>query len=440
MIEQEILRKIEDFRSLGIPSYIPRRNRLLFVENMISTVIGARRAGKSYRVLQAADEMIQKKQIDSLNQICFLDFDNPILSGMKSEDLFLIQKMFFKCSPDFDIKTPLIFILDEIHKIPGWEEYVVDLSKNRNWKVIVTGSSSKLLRKDVATELRGKAISTELFPLHFKEYLDFKGFKHNKNSTKGEAEIVRLFEEYLLWGSYPACANLDIYLREALLREYFDTMILKDIIQRYNVSTPRNCIQLYRYMLSLIAKPYTVLSAYNYLKSIGLEISRGTANNFLTYAIDSWLFFSVNLFSDSIKEQERNYKKAYCIDWALAQKNCSVWDGSHSRSLENIVFIHLKRKWPRIHYYLTRKKKREIDFVPVDNNGKPVMAVQVCQDTGTEETLKREIEPLISMAKYFNIKENLILTMNMQEKVITENNVKIRIVPVWKWLIEEFNE
>ena len=266
MFEHEIERKIEDFRELGIPKYIPRNQKLQFVENMVSTIIGGRRAGKSFRAMQAADEMIDKKNIKSIKQLCIMDFDNPVLSNMKVRDLKLIQHTFLKLNAEFDLKTPLVFILDEIHKIEGWEEYVIDLSRNFNWKVIVTGASSKLLKDDIATELRGKAISTIVYPLDFGEFLKLKKFTYRPGSTKGLSETRRLFDEYLKWGGYPAIANTKEYTKEALLREYFDTMILKDIIQRYNVSKPQQCIYLYNYLLSNISKAHTLPSAFQYLK------------------------------------------------------------------------------------------------------------------------------------------------------------------------------
>jgi predicted AAA+ superfamily ATPase len=341
MVEQEIERKIEDFRELGIPKYIPREGRLQLVDNMVSTVIGSRRAGKSFRTLQATEELVAQQVIRSIDQVCLLDFDNPVLSSMKSTDLNLIQNTFLKINPGFELNTPLLFVLDEIHKIAGWEEYVIDLSRNPNWKVIVTGSSSKLLKHDIATELRGKAISSTVYPLSFIEFLKFKEFRYKTSSTKGQAEARRLFDEYLKWGAYPAIPYAAEYTKEALLREYFDTMILKDIVQRYNVGKPRQCIHLYHYLLSNISKAHTLQSAFRYLKQCGFSTSRDAVREYIHWAEDSWLLFMVSLFSSSLKEQARNYKKIYAIDWALATKSSLIWDGSYSRPLENLVFIHL---------------------------------------------------------------------------------------------------
>jgi len=270
MIEQEIERKIGDFRELGLPSYFPRNGRIHSVDYMVSTIIGARRSGKSFRMIQEASEWLEQKKIQSINHICRLDFDNPILSGLKANELSLIQSTFLKLTPDVDQETPLLFLL---------------------------------------------------------------------------AETRRLFDEYLAWGAYPAIANLDKYLREPILREYFDTMILKDIIQRYNVSKPQQCIQLCRYLLANIGKPYTLQSAYRYLKQSGLE---------------------------------------------------------------NMIFLHLRRNWPRVHYYLTGKKRQEVDFIVADNHGTPIMALQVCLDISEKSTIQRELDSLAVTANYFKTKINLI--------------------------------
>jgi len=437
VIEQEIKRKISDFRELGFPDYHPRNDTVVFVKNMVSTIIGARRTGKSFRSFQVADELIKNGHLLSLDYVCYIDFDNPILAPMTAKDLPLIQSLFLHLTTGATLKTPILFILDEIHKIPNWEEYVIDLSRNRYWKVLVTGSSSKMVKQDIATELRGKALSNYLYPLSFKEFLRFKNFGYTISSTKGAAEAARLFNEYLLWGAFPAVVSQNEYTKDLLLREYFDTMILRDVIQRYNVSNPRACTHLYQYLLSCIGKPVTILSSHKYLHEAGLEASRSTVRDYFEWAKDSWLIFTLSIFSDSLKEQDRNYKKLYAIDWALALKNCRAWDGTYSRAFENCVFLHLQRKFPRIHYYLTKKSRQEVDFITVDNSGKPVAAVQACKHLGTSETLKREIEPLVKTASYFGIKEALIISEQHKEETVKENGITIRIIPVWRWMLED---
>ena len=435
MFTQEIERKIADFRELGIPEYIPREGVIHLVDRMVSTVIGARRAGKSFRVFQLGDELIRCGTIASLRAICHLDFDNPVLAGMNAADLMSIQKVFLKVTPEFDLKSPLVFILDEIHKIEGWEQYVVDLSRNPNWKVIVTGSSSRLLRDHIATELRGKAVSSAIYPLSFAEFLAFRKVAHDPASTMGQAESARLFNDYLSWGGYPALANLEEYSREPLLREYFDTMILRDVIQRYNVSKPQQCIQLFRFLMSNISRPHTLQSAYRYLKTCDYPTSRDAIRDYLHWGEDSWLFFTVPVYSQSHIEQERNYRKIYCIDWALALRNSPIWDGGSSRSLENMVYLQLRRRYSGVFYYLTKSGRQEVDFLAVGADGKVVLAVQVCQTLADRGTLEREIRPLAATVKYFGISDAVVVTLD-DERRVQADGCDIRIVPAWKWLLQ----
>lgn len=219
-----------------------------------------------------------------------------------------------------------------------------------------------------------------------------------------------------------------------ILREYFDTMILKDIIQRYSISKPRQCTLLYNYLLSCMGKPITTVSSHHFLKSIGENIGRETVSDWIKMGQESYLFYPVTIFSDSLKAIERNYKKIYVTDWALAHFNSRSWDGGILRTLENIVYIHLLRKSLNVNYYLTHSDKKEVDFIISEKNNSPFMLIQVCMNINDIDTYKREIYPLIKTAKHFNIKENLIITMD-QEKDIMENGVSIKVVPIWKWLL-----
>jgi predicted AAA+ superfamily ATPase len=434
MIEQELQRKIEDFRALGIPSYVPREGKVHLVEHAVSTVIGARRSGKSYRVLQVAEELIQEGFIESPRHVCHVDFDNPVLAAMTAADLKLVQRAFLKLSPGFGLKTPLVFIFDEIHRIQGWEDYVVDLSRHSHWKVIVTGSSSRLMRSDVSTALRGKAVSSIVYPLSFAERVRFEETRANPASTQGQAETQRLFDDYLTWGAFPAIPRTPESSREALLRDYFETMTLRDILERHNVSKPRQCLQLYRYLLSSIGRPWTLKSAYEFLRIGGQATSRDAIRDYLDWAEDAWFLFTVPVHSDSQKEQERNYRKVYCIDWALAVRNSPVWDGSYSRALENLVFLHLARRFPTVRYYKTRSTRREVDFLASDARGKPALAVQVCADISAPDTLRRELDPLVSTIRYFGLREGQVITLS-EERRIEVDGVVVNVAPAWKWLL-----
>lgn len=434
MIQEEIERKLLDFRELNFPEYTKRNCIIKEANQMVSAITGARRVGKSIRALQVADEAILLRKIADRNHICYLDFDNPILARIQPEELKLIQIQFFKINQGFSIQTPLLFIFDEIHKVAGWEEYVIELSRNSVWKVYVTGSSSKMLREDISTTLRGKALSSVVWPFDFSEFMLAKGTGEITYSTSGIAQIKRDFDEYLRWGAFPAIAGTDEIVKEALLREYFDTMLLKDIIERYNVSKPKQCIYLLRYLLSYISKPFTLNSAYEALKNAGYSTSKDSVHDYLEWAEDSFFCYRISMFSESIKEQSRNYSKIYCIDWALANISNWVWDGTLSRSLENMVFIHLKRQGYNVHYYLTREKRQEIDFIVTNQKVEIINLLQVCHSFTDDNVLKREIEPLKKAMKYFNLKESYIITADTEDEWAVENGI-IKAIPAWRWMM-----
>jgi len=435
MFITQIERQIQDFREIGFPDFFRRDCPLNQVPGTVSVVIGARRSGKSYRTLQEASDLVASGAIPSIRHICPVDFDNPHLSVMKATDLAAIQTSFYKLNPGFDLHVPVLFVLDEIHKIPGWENYVVDLSRNRSWKVVVTGSSSRMLRDDIATELRGKSISTVVYPLSFREFLRFNGVDRPAESTSGQAAVARLFEQYLRRGGYPAVTMAEERLKEALLREYFDVMILRDIIQRYEISQPRECALVLRHLLSNIAKPFTIKSCLEFARIGGHALGWQTVARWVGHAADSWLLFAVPIFTSSTKEEERNFRKLYCIDWALANCNSLVWDGGLSRALENMVFLHLHRRWSNVRYYLTKARRQEVDFVCVDGNGKIGLLVQVCQDMSDPVTQRREIEPLVAAARFFGCADCVVVT-GREERMIEEAGIGIRVVPAARWLLE----
>jgi uncharacterized protein len=283
--------------------------------------------------------------------------------------------------------------------------------------------------------LRGKSISTPIYPLTFREFLNFKSLSNIKYSTKGIADILRFFDEYMRYGSFPAIPTTEITTKEYLLREYFNTMILKDIIQRHNVSTPNQCITLYKYLISYMSKPFTFDSCYKYIKQTGLTTNKDAIRDFVKYAADAWFLFNIQIFSSSTKQQELNYKKSYAIDWALANFNSPVWDGYYSRAFENIIYVHLKQFYSSINYYLTKSGREEVDFVVSNKEKSPEMLIQVSLDISNIDTLNREVKALAKTAEYFKCKNNFIITYNSQ-KTINIGNVKISVLPVYEFLLD----
>jgi uncharacterized protein len=166
-----------------------------------------------------------------------------------------------------------------------------------------------------------------------------------------------------------------------------------------------------------------------------LTTSKDAIKEFIRHAADAWFLFNIKIFSNSPKQQELNYKKSYAIDWALANFNSPVWDGYYSRAFENIVYIHLKQFYSSINYYLTKTGREEVDFIVSNKQKNPEMIIQASMDISNTDTYKREVMALVKTAKYFNCKNNFIITYNSQQ-TINIDNIKISVVPAYKFLLE----
>ncbi|MEI7901712.1 MAG: ATP-binding protein [bacterium] len=435
MVTSELERKFADFRETGFPPHVRRDGAIHMVNHSVSVLAGARRVGKSFYAMQAAEDLIASRVIPDMSHVCHVDFDNPVFASMTADVLPRIQSLFLKQNPSFTLRTPLVFVLDEIHRVSGWEDYVIDLSRNPSWRVIVTGSSARLLSKEIATSLRGKSITTKISPLTFREFLRFKKLDPDGKSTRQTATIRAAFDEYLRCGSFPAIPNTPDFSKAALLHEYYDTMLLRDIIQRHTIRAADDCVALYTYLLSCMAKPFTAKSAHTYLSHAGHKTGREAIASYIGFAEDAWMLQTVPLYTDSPSQALRNYRKTYAIDWALATCNSATWDGSFSRAFENMIHSELTRRFPRVRYALTRETRKEVDFLADDSQGQPALAAQVSLDISDPDTLVREVTPLLAVARYHHTPETLIITY-ADERVIRQDGVTIRVVPAWRWLLD----
>ncbi|NIA04234.1 MAG: AAA family ATPase, partial [Nitrospiraceae bacterium] len=293
-----------------------------------------------------------------------------------------------------------------------------------NAKIFVTGSSSKLLSREIATNLRGRTLSYVLFPLSFKEFLEFKDFKLGPNYQfdSQRFDLKKLFNEYLEYGGFPEVVLGE--LKREILINYVDMIIYKDLIERYSIKNINLIKDLVKYITTNVSKFFSV-RAYSMVtpfKSVKLN----TLYNYVSYLVESFFCFQVPVFSYSLKSQQLNPKKMYLIDNGFYSVYSFRFSENKGRLLENIVAVELKRRGKEIFYY---RGKNECDFV-VREKMKPVEAIQVCYELN-EENKKRELKGLKEAMDKLNIKKGLILTYDQEETI-----EGIRVMPVWKWLLE----
>ena len=419
---------IKDFQEKEMPVAVPRELDINLDSDISRAVslIGPRRAGKTYEMFLLIKKILNKQD---KRKILYVNFERADLGALNYTDLSVMLEVFFQLYPQ-NKKDNVWLFLDEIQNVSLWEKFV-RTCLDEKIKVFITGSSSKLLSKEIATSMRGRTLTYPIFPFSFKEFLLAKNFKvQNLYSSAEKARLINLLDEYVAFGGYPEAV---IYKgeREKILTDIFDTAILRDVIERHgirNISVMKNLIK-----ALLTAKEFSVNRFYNYLKSQGLKVSKNAVYNYLEYLEDAFFVFPLRKLSFSYKKSEQSLPKIYFVDNGLLKIN-SIDD--KGRLMENLVFIELLRRGCDISYYQTPTGE-EIDFVI--KKGKTVKElIQVSYNLGNFMTWQRELNSLIKASKKFMC-NNLVIITRDEEKEEKLKGKKVRIIPLWKWLLQTSN-
>lgn len=418
---------IKDFQSKPIKNFITRDYSIPTDINKIITLIGPRRSGKTYLIYQIITEILKK---DNIENIVYINFEDERIEPEKSE-LDNIIKAYQELYPENNLEN-VYFFFDEIQEINGWEKFIRRIYDSISQKIFLTGSSAKLLSKEIATNLRGRTISFEIFPLSFKEFLNFKKINsENIHASKNKAIINNLFFEYIQKGGFPEVTNFDSDTTTMTLQNYFDVMIYRDVIERYNIENHNALKQYSKKLINSISKEHSINKTYNELKSQNIKISKDKLYEFNNYFQDAYIFFNLNKYSQSIQTQESSIKKLYSIDSGMNSAMSIDISKNIGRQLENIIFLHLRKKYSQIFYH---KKNKECDFLVYHNN-QIKYAIQVSINLNDKETLKREINGVIEASKRYNLQEGIIITISDEKEMIIDNH-KIKIIPAWKFLLQ----
>lgn len=417
---KELFKKIiKEFHEKGIPQIKNRNIDIALNSKKIVTIIGPRRAGKTYLLYQLA------KQIKDITDIVYINFEDERYT-IKKEHLQQIMDAYLELYPD---KKKPYFFFDEIQEINDWEKFVRRTYDTISKKIFLTGSSAKLLSKEIATTLRGRTITYELYPLSFKEYLEFKEISSKMPiTTKEQAKVRHEFNNYLVVGGYPETVFFEDELRERTIKDYSAVMLLRDVIDRYQLRNSLAVSSFYDRCITNYSKELSINKLFNEMKSIGIRITRETLYEFARYFEEAFIVFPLTSYTQNISKKE--IKKIYLIDHAIANLSKFRFSENNGRNLENIVFIELRRKELDVY---TFKSRGECDFI-VKEKGKITKAIQVCYELNNNNKT-RELSGLKEAMKRFKLKKGTILTYD-QEDIIKTKNETIIIKPIWKWLIQ----
>ena len=326
---------------------------------------------------------------------------------------------------------------DEIQNIPDWELLVNKLHR-RGYNIVITGSNANLLSSELGSALTGRYIAINVFPFSFKEYCSVKKFPYNSIETltpekKGEA--LSIIEQYMMEGGFPECI-----LNPGIIKNYlsalFDSILLKDIVKRFNVRYSQQIYNLANYLLANYSNEYS----YNSLKESLNFNSVATVQKFVGYLEEPFIFFSLPRFSNKVSTVLKSARKLYVVDNGFIKAHSFEVSPNFGRLMENLVLIELLRRGYRLGlelFYYKTKTHKEVDFV-CRKGAKTEYLIQVCYDIAGKKTLDREITALTEAYTELGSGSLIILTWQTQD-IINSNNKQIRLLPLWKWLLEMGN-
>ncbi|MGC9150081.1 MAG: ATP-binding protein [Candidatus Micrarchaeia archaeon] len=407
---------VEDFfLKLKRVEGIERELKIESVKNKIFCVVGPRKSGKTWFFRMHA------------NNELYVDLQDVAFKGILANEFFEVIKLY---STIFNKSVEKVFI-DEVQEMKDWEFLLLSLL-NRGYEVFATGSSSKILKKEFSSLLRGKNITFLLLPFSFREFLKAKGLNENLRTFEGMGRVQKLLKDYLLIGGYPEVV-LNEEKKDFLWKSYFDEIFYRDFVERHGIKN----IELGRLLLEFIFQNFSKEMSINRIKGFlkgKASFTDRTLYEYVEKLQDTLNVFFVDRFSQKVHERLSWPKKIYVADLGIT--NIVALSEDIGKRMENVVFLELLRKInfdPLIRIYYFKERENEVDFV-IKEGLKVKQLIQVTYASSKDEIEKREIKALLKANELIKCKNLLMVTWDFEDE-IKINNLKIKCIPLWKWLL-----
>lgn len=425
---------IVDFHERPLPNLTRREVTLPALSGKIDAVIGMRRTGKTWFLFQTMQHYLDKGI--PKEAMLYLNFDDERLLPLDASKLAQISEAYYRLFPQHRDRS-CYFFFDEIQNITGWEVWLRRLLDTEPVQLAVTGSSATLLSREIATALRGRSLSTEIFPFSFRETLACEGAEilpQPRPGAKKRAFLENRLRRYLLNGGFPEVQSVADEYRIRILQEYVDVVILRDIVERHQIGNILPLRYLIRHLLGAPATLFSVNKFHNDLKSQGIACGKNTLHEYMEHLNDTYLTYPVSIHTRSERAKRVNPRKMYVIDTGLANAFLHQPQSDWGRLLENFVFMELRRQGLGIEYYRT-EEGLEVDFITTDSRGAQAL-YQVSLTMSDKNTREREIRALTDAMQETGIRQGTILTLDTEERIETDAGA-IGIVPTWLWAIQQ---
>lgn len=383
---------------------------------LIKVITGPRRAGKSMLTLQVLKD----------HSFAYANLEDNSLSPLLDGDALFeaVNEVYGKV--DF-------YFFDEIQSLDRWQEWINKLHR-RGKNIIITGSNSKLLSKELATSLTGRFIQTELFPFSFREFIRIPHYLRTPvTSNSGHLDQI-LFEKYLEQGGFPEIALSKVDPKD-YLKTLLDSISLNDIINRYRI---RSASQLHSLMVLLINSVAARFSARSLERALEGAISIATVQKFLRYFNEAYIFEDLQRYFHKPRERLKADRKIYMVDNGFISYAGSSSTSNRARLLENLVYMELRRRGLRpgieLFYYVTAAGY-EVDFI-VRDEGKTLEMYQVSLSLDTQKTLERELRSLAQAAEELRCGKLTILVGQGTAETRHYENYPINVIPLREWCLQ----
>lgn len=382
----------------------------------VKILTGVRRCGKSTILKMIIKKLREEKHVDD-EQILSYRFDSMEYEDMTTKELYLELK-----SKIIQSKKTYLF-LDEIQEIEGWEKVVNTLASDFDVDICITGSNSRMMSSEISTYLTGRYITFHIYTLSFEEYLMFKKSYTTLKDLKQE------FSQYVRLGGFPA-THLQDYSQDevyTIVKDIYNSTIFSDIVRRNQVKKIDQLERVVKYTFNNIGNTFSAKSISNYFKSEQRKIDNETVYSYLEKLQKAYILHKCSRYDLQGKDILKTQEKFYLADVSLRYSVLGYTVDSVAASLENIVYLELKRRGYDV--YIGKIKDKEIDFVATKQNEK--IYVQVTQEIKSEKTQKREYEQLLEIRdnypKYVVMADNFaggnyegIKTMNIVDFLLSK--------------------
>ena len=425
--------RIADFQEWDLPRVTPRSISLPGLPGKADVVVGMRRSGKTFFLYQQIAERIASG-IDRA-RLLYLNLEDERLLPLAATDLSRIPEAFYRRFPA-NREHLCWFFFDEIQNVPGWEAFVRRLLDTGKTALVLTGSSSRLLSREIATSLRGRSLTTEILPFSFAESLRHEGIELPARWPPGgkvRSLLQNRLERYLARGGFPEVQEVPQDLRVRVLQEYIDVVIFRDVVERHGVDNLPALRYLERRLLASPGGRFSVSKLFNDLKSQGMRVGKDTLYEYLAFLEDSFLLFTIAVASPSARVRQVNPRKSYPVDPGLSAAVSFRASADVGHLLETAVYLELRRRGRSLAYVATRSGY-EVDFLAEDLRGTREL-VQVCAILDDPPTRQRELRALEEGIRETACERATLVTLR-EESVAEVAGRPVRIVPAWRWLLE----